>query len=319
MKLRYSVIFSLFLFFSNCTHTRWQANYHTGHPLVGKILDTRTAELKESSRLGDLIISAHPQLVLLGEAHDHPDHHRIHSEILEQLKFKKRLGTLFLEHLNIDQNQTLDKLLSMPNPFADLQEKLGWSEGWDDFKFYEPMLKAAWDAKQQIKGVNISRKDLKALVKGENVESVSSKELARIHKLPHLSESLKQALAAEIVSAHCNMFAEKHASPIVEAQVMRDKIMSYFLIESLVPGKISTFIGGNSHMRRDRGVPYYLKAYKPDLKLLSIGFIQVDPNKQDPKLYGDLPYDLILFTPVFDPADPCEKFRKSLETMKKAS
>ncbi|MFK7827719.1 MAG: ChaN family lipoprotein [Oligoflexales bacterium] len=317
MLLRYLFVFTFIFLMIQCIHTSWQATHHVNHPLVGKILDKNSGELIEFSEFNNNIMNSRPDLILLGEVHDHPDHHILHLKILKSLDQRNLLGSLFLEHFDLGQNKTLNNIFNGPDPFIDLEKKLNWSQGWDDFRFYEPMLKTAWKAKQKIKGVNISRKHLKMLVNGKKVEVLSEEEIQRINKIPSISKILEDSLAEEIVRSHCDMFPKKHAAPIVNAQILRDKIMSHLLFGSLAPKKISVFIGGNGHMRKDRGVPYYLAPLDPSLRLLSVGFIQVNQEKTDLDSYADLPYDLIFFTPVFDVSDLCKKFRKSLEEMKK--
>ena len=319
MNFRYLYVFIICFISIRCTHTHWEATHFTKHPLVGKILNKETGHLVELSELKKHISEIKPDLILLGEVHDHPDHHTMHAKILENLGKKMLLGTLFLEHLDLDQNKILPDIFSGPKPFVDLEKKLNWGQGWDDFRFYEPMIKIALKAGQNIKGVNISRRDLKSLVKGELVPSLTKEDVLALEKIQDLSGELEDSLAEEIVKSHCNMFPKQHAHPIVKAQTLRDKIMTHSILSSLRSGKISVFIGGNGHVRIDRGVPFYLSSRKPKLKLISIGFIQVDPGKTSKELYRVKPYDFIFFTPVFDVSDPCEKFRKSLEKMRKNS
>ena len=315
MKLRRYLALVFFLLLVQCTHTKWQAVHHTKHPLVGKILDTQTGNFVDFTKFEAFVVEKKPNVIFLGEVHNHPDHHMFHLKILKSLFQNNLLGTLFLEHFNLDQNADLKKALSSPDPFNDFDKKLKWGKGWDAFSFYEPMLRLAWQSHQEIKGVNLSRKDLKNLVNKRDPMPISASEYKNLLELPSITPLLKNNLAEEIVRSHCHMFGKEHAEPIVKAQVLRDKVMTISLLKGLAPEKISVFIGGNGHMVKDRGVPFYLKGSMASLKVVSVAFFPVNPEQKDKSIYLKQPYDFIFFTPVFDPTDPCEKYKKHLQKM----
>jgi uncharacterized iron-regulated protein len=62
-------------------------------------------------------------------------------------------------------------------------------------------------------------------------------------------------------------------------------------------------IAGNGHVRKDRGVPWYLAQLRPAARIVSIGLIEVEDDLDDAG--DDLPYDYVWFTPRVDDADPC--------------
>jgi uncharacterized iron-regulated protein len=77
----------------------------------------------------------------------------------------------------------------------------------------------------------------------------------------------------------------------------------------------AVLIAGDGHVRRDLVVPAYLRAARPGESILSVGLLEVEVGKSDPEAYladsagGELQYDFVRFTPRWDRADPCEKFR----------
>lgn len=65
----------------------------------------------------------------------------------------------------------------------------------------------------------------------------------------------------------------------------------------------AVLIAGNGHVRRDLGVPYYLRAagVRAD-QIVSIGYLEA-PER-------DAPYDLVKLTDGVDRGDPCAEFRR---------
>jgi hypothetical protein len=80
---------------------------------------------------------------------------------------------------------------------------------------------------------------------------------------------------------------------------------------------------GAGHARRDRGVPVHLARQAPGASIASVAFVEVEPAAVKPGDYAArfgataLPFDYVWFTPKIDEADPCEKFKQSLESIGK--
>jgi uncharacterized iron-regulated protein len=87
-------------------------------------------------------------------------------------------------------------------------------------------------------------------------------------------------------------------------------------------GDGAVLIAGTGHVRTDRGVPAYLRRIAPAPRTVSVAFLEVDPKRPDADSYAarfnrGLPFDYVWFTPAVDDEDPCEKFRKSLERLRR--
>ena len=99
---------------------------------------------------------------------------------------------------------------------------------------------------------------------------------------------------------------------MVKAQEFKDRWMS----EHLSIGDAATqrvVIAGNGHVRKDYGLPNHL----PNTTV-SVGIIEVDQGKLSPGDYQPERYDYVWFTPRLDTLNPCDKYRRALEQMKKA-
>ena len=66
-----------------------------------------------------------------------------------------------------------------------------------------------------------------------------------------------------------------------------------------------------ARLRRDFGVPRLL----PAGDVASLAFLEVTPGTTAPP--GGMPYDYVWYTPRVDDRDPCERFRKPLEQMRR--
>jgi uncharacterized iron-regulated protein len=82
------------------------------------------------------IVSA--QVLILGEIHDNPEHHRIQAAIIRELAKQGRLDAILWEHIDSDQASLLQELT--PETVDLIPEKLRWkTSGWPDFTIYRPV------------------------------------------------------------------------------------------------------------------------------------------------------------------------------------
>jgi uncharacterized iron-regulated protein len=129
-------------------------------------------------------------------------------------------------------------------------------------------------------------------------------------------------MALEIRESHCGQAPESMLDRMVDIQWARDARMA----ASLARGGQrdgAVLIAGAGHARRDHGVPAHLARQAPGAAVASVAFLEVDPaaaraGDYAPRFASDaLPFDYVWFTPKIDDVDPCEKFKKPLETIGK--
>jgi uncharacterized iron-regulated protein len=73
-------------------------------------------------------------------------------------------------------------------------------------------------------------------------------------------------------------------------------------------------IAGNGHIRKDRGVPWYLARRDPGARVVTIGLLEVRDEVLRPP--ADLPYDYVWFTPRVDDDDPCAAHKGELQRLR---
>jgi hypothetical protein len=140
---------------------------------------------------------------------------------------------------------------------------------------------------------------------------------------PPPSEQARRAFAAEVREAHCGMAPDAMVDAMIDAQRARDATLAGALLAAgAADGAV--LIAGAGHVRRDRGVPLYFERRAPERSVLALAFREVERGSDgadtDPtaRVSGTgAEFDLVWFTPRVDDQDPCERFRRDLERLRR--
>ena len=243
-------------------------------------------------------------IILIGETHDHPQHHQIQAELIKKLKPQ----TVAFEMLNTDQQQALDQLETKPP--SDWDNWLAWSQrGWPDFELYQPVFEAAIRVKAKLLAAHPHPSVLAPLKIGAELPSKLKEQLKLDAPLPDEQEAIMEE---EIKVAHCG-----HASPpiveaMIKAQRLKDSWMANQLLQST--GK-RVLIVGRGHIHPQRGIPWAIKQLDPDssLKVAIISLAeQVSKDIDDSTVFKHLH----LKVKAHRHDDPCERFKEQLKKLK---
>jgi uncharacterized iron-regulated protein len=298
----------------------WQSPVEREHPLVGKVWDvsanTTISEATLNARL------AGSRFVILGERHDNPDHHVLQAKLVRALVEAGRHPAVGFEMLSTDDTAAVARYLARsPKDAAGLGDAVNWRRtGWPEWRFYQPIAQAALDGSLPIVATNLSRPATDA-VRRNGLPGLGPALTTQL-RLAEPSPETRTAMALEIREAHCGQVAEDMIARMVDIQWARDARMA----ASLARGGQrdgAVLIAGAGHARRDRGVPVHLARQAPGAGIASVAFVEVDPAAIKPGDYAArfastaLPFDYVWFTPKIDEADPCEKFKQSLESIGK--
>jgi uncharacterized iron-regulated protein len=289
------------------------AALHADHPLVGRTWAVRDAAWVEPSARDAALARA--DLVLLGETHDNPEHHRLQAAILRALVAAGRRPAVAFEMLDTGQQPKVDAALreSPGDPDA-LAAAVGWDEsGWPEFSMYRPVFAAALDAGLPIVAANLSRQQARKIFEGaKDVISPRARQLLDNH--PPLTQAEQASLREEMAASHCGELPASMLDPMVEMQRARDAQLAERLLAA-ADARGAVLIAGAGHVRDDRGVPSYLRQEAPAPSLRTVGFVEVQAGRDDPAAYAAefgverLPFDYVVFTPRTDRGDPCEGLR----------
>ena len=273
----------------------WEAPLGHDHPWLGRIWSEAEGRWIDRETLLSALDGA--EVVLLGEVHDHPDHHRLRAEVI------RALGTP--EHAVVFEQLDTAQEVEAADP-AELAAVSGWAEtGWPDFALYAPLFEAVYEVGAQVVAGHPTRAQVRQ-VATEGLDALPPEVTADLPLRP-LPDPLREDLVAEIVAGHCHMFGPERADPLVAAQTFKDAHMARAIAEA---GPPAVLIAGNGHLRPDRGVPFYL-----DPASTTVAFLEVrDETPEGPPEVGGAA-DYVWFTARRHDEDPCERYREQLEGM----
>ena len=276
--------------------TAWLSPHERGHPLVGRIVDARTGGAVTRDELERRAAAA--RWVLLGEAHDNADHHRLQAEVVSALLRAGRAPALAMEQFDREHQLAMDTARSRgekdPDRIADAGkfDRKGWR--WPD---YRPLVAIAATRGLPLLAANLSREDARALMKSGRPAP----------GLAPLAVEDNTLLERDIVEGHCGVRPPQALlGGMVEAQRARDAQMAVALLAAGPGG--AALVAGAGHVRRDRGVPAYLPAEERS-RTLVIAFLEVEAGVDAPAAGLGALYDLVWYTPRADRTDPCKDLR----------
>ena len=302
----------------------WIKSVGGGHALAGKVFAVGPDGLTELHSDGTL--PALPQgLLLLGEVHDNPHHHRVRAWLIAGAARARPLGArpaVVFEQIDADQQSALDEFRARPaaqdaSAAADgLLRLLKWeTSGWPSAELYKPLFEAAIAAELPIHAGSPPRERVRAVARG-GLASMEPAERARLRLEAALPAPLAEALNRELVDSHCGALPPQAIGGMATAQRYRDAYLADALIGAAARHGSAILIAGNGHVRSDRGVPWHIRERAPATPVTSVLLIEVEEGKTNPAEYvprdpqGWPAADLMIFTPRAERADPCERFRK---------
>lgn len=291
---------------------------HQNHPLVGKVWDGKQQKFIGQPQLLTAIIES--EYLLLGETHDNSEHHQHQAWVIDQLSNKKIKAGIAFEMISNKQAQLIDndKLISTDELFRKLTTH---KSGWKYREYYMPVFESSIRAKYPLYAANLDRQSLLTIIsKGKEALPV---ELANQLADTPLPEHQITSLRKDIIESHCGMSKPEMVDAMLLGQRIRDVTMSNSLYRNKNQNTTTmVLIAGSGHVRKDRGVPYYLKKRGPQARITSIAWIEVDKDAHDISDYSEhigknaTRFDYIWFTAQADRPDPCEKMKRFMQRHK---
>jgi uncharacterized iron-regulated protein len=290
------------------TPVSWRTSLGRDHPLVGRIWDCRRRAWVEPDAVWQRLRDA--RIVLLGEKHDNPDHHRLQAAALAALVAGGRRPAVAFEMFDGDQQKAIDQYRARPSAAAGgLGEATGWqTTGWPSFEAYLPIVEVAFDKGLPIVAANLPLARVRAVVH-EGARALGPEAAALGLDRPFPAD-LEASLEKELRASHCGGLPEAMLASMAVAQHARDAQMARALIDA-DKGQGAVLVAGAGHVRLDRGVPYYVRQRKAGVSTASVAFIEVVRGADAPSAYAEafasaeLPFDLVWFTPRASDDDPC--------------
>ncbi len=265
-------------------------------PLPSGQIDNGIVDLRSGERLtpeqlvGEL---ARADWVLVGERHDHPDHHVLQRWLLEALAQRRQTGSLLLEMLNPDQQARVDAVRARwaagERP-GDLVEALAWQPGWD-WALYGELVEYALGLPSPLLAANLDRSEI----------------LDIYRRQPQLggqrsgAPAVLAALDVQIRESHCGMLPESQVPAMRLVQQQRDRRMAERLLQAPRPALL---FAGAFHVRRDLGVPLHLD------DLGARGVTRVLILAEEGADLSERQADFVWYTRALPEKDHCAEWRK---------
>ena len=300
----------------------WASPELRDHPLAGRIWDPAGGRFVQPGELVTALRGA--RFLLLGERHDNADHHRFQAWAAEQLLAAGRRPALTMEMIDGAQQARLEAhRAAHPDDAAGLGAAIAWDDsGWPAWALYQPIVVPFLAAGLSVSAASLERSRLRQVMT-EGLEVMEPGRVAALALEPPPDAALLQEMAAEIRTSHCDLLPDSMIGPMTLAARVKDAVMSEAMsLGDRASGDGALLIAGNGHVRRDRGVPWYLARLHPEAGVLAIGQLEVEPGRFEPADYGDLlggtalPFDFVWFTPRKDLEDPCETHAEQLQRAK---
>jgi len=297
---------------------RWQSQGDIGHPLVGVIVDVAAQRRVSEAELIARVRAA--DVVLVGETHDNPDHHRLEAALLQAFSTTHRAPAVVFEMLNREQQPAVDASIAAHPTDADaLAQAVAWdSSGWPAWSMYRPVFEASLASRGPILAAGLDR-DAAMRIAHEGVAALDPALVQAFGLAAPLPAEFQASMRREMSEAHCGLLPESMLDSMVLVQRARDASLAERLHEGTLGGRGALLIAGAGHVRRDQGVPAQLtRAY--GASSLAIGLLQVNAEDASPDRYAAafearvLPFDFVWFTPHPDDVDHCAELRAHSRT-----
>ena len=281
------------------------------HPLAGRIWDVAHGRFVPMTALASAVSAA--RFALLGERHDHPEHHEFQAWLLRRMVESGRRPALAFEMLDTTQAPALARhLAAAPRDAAGLGDAVGWgASGWPDWRLYQPIAVTALAAGLPIVAANLPTATVRAVARGDL--ATLDPAFVRRHALDRPAPA-QAALEDEIRAAHCGALPDTLVPGMVTAQRARDAEMAERLVAGQRDGAV--LIAGAGHVRTDHGVPRALAVLAPEAGVAAVAFLEVADGWTAPADYAArfgasrLPFDYVWFTARADNVDQCTRLRE---------
>lgn len=293
----------------------WTLTVARDHPLVGYVLSPRDGRWVGAAELAAALAEA--EVVLLGETHDNPDHHRLQATLLRQVLAGGRRPALVFEMFDATQAESLARAQAVAAPTPEsIAEATDWKgSGWPDFALYRPIFEVGLSARLELVAGNLPRQVVREAVRA-GVGRLPEDVRETMARAGEPSAGALKAWAKEMEESHCQEVPRGLLDGLVRAQRARDVQMALRVAAAASGGKGVVLVTGDGHARSDRGVPAWLARIAPGTKVLSIGLVEVDPALRTPRDHvvpyatEQFPFDFVVFTPRAEREDPCEALRR---------
>jgi uncharacterized iron-regulated protein len=294
----------------------WHSRIAADHPLVGRIWRASDGAFIGRDQLAAALVAA--DLVLLGETHDNPDHHRIQAWAVGRLVAAGKRPGIALEMIRADQQDIVDAhFRARPGDVPGLGPVLAWERsGWPEWRHYAQVIAPLAPLRVALIGANLPGPMIRAVAR-DGLGALGGDRVRALALDRPMPESVHDAIEREIIESHCGHVPPPRARAFATIQIARDAALADGLLTAADrAGGSAVLVAGSGHVRRDRGVPLHLARRGKTGAIAVLAPIEVRADAATPADYAvafgasRLPFDYVWFTPRQERDDPCNSFKK---------
>jgi uncharacterized iron-regulated protein len=269
-------------------------------PARDPILDVASGKPLTRDQLRQRLDGA--DFVLLGEVHDNPAHHALRAELIEA---SRRKPALVFEQFPWRADSLLRDIPARPDE-AWLAHAGFDAKGWR-WPLHAPLLAVAAERDLPAYGSQLGREALRPMREGGAAAAPAP--LGDYMRRAPLEGPGLAALDATLLGSHCGQLPPQMVPTLRLSQEARDAAMADALLRAGKDGP-AWLLAGDGHVRRDYGVPRFLERLAPGKRVLSVGFVEREPDGSPPDAAARAPYDVVWLTDRAEREDPCKDFGK---------
>ncbi len=233
--------------------------------------------------------------VLLGEVHDSAAAQQQRLQALTRAVHAGWRPAIAMEQFDRERQPDIDRARAERPRDADylIAQAAGSKSGWD-WSLYKPVIALALQYDLPLLAANLSRADAAKIVRGGYADVFQQDQQATLGLDRALPQDIVAAQTAALDAGHCGHFPKAMLPGMLNAQAARDAVMAQTLRPYASRGAV--LIAGNGHVRRDIGVPRWLR--DDGAGVLSVGYIEADTSGTG--------FDAVVRVPGKERDDPCK-------------
>ena len=285
----------------------WSHSYGADNPQAGTIRELATG--KEISRRELLARLREQDFVLVGEVPGNADQARLAADLVTDLARRARLGAVALESLPTDtQPLIVEYLAAHPGDSSGLDRAIkAAAPDRPHLAQFSPAIAAAVESGAQVVAADLSAATLRAVLT-HGYKALQPDFVRRTGLVEPFATPVAEDLRRELAAASCGRANERALNALARARRARDATMADRMAAVTGRGQ-SLLLAAPSHVRTDRGVPWYLRQLRPEARIASLAFVELDGASAEPP--AGLPFDYVWLTPSSRPPgyDGCAALR----------
>jgi uncharacterized iron-regulated protein len=216
-------------------------------------------------------------IVFFGELHDNPIAHWLEYEVTADLHgiAADRL-VMGAEMFEADNQLLLNEYLSSAYEADKFEAEV---KLWKNYKTdYKPLLEFARKNNLPFIATNIPRRYASMVSKKglEVLDSLSAQAREYIAPLPVYYDPEVKCYKDMLDMNGIQGMGGKPNENMPKAQAIKDATMAHFTLKNLQPGKLFIHYNGSYHSDNYLGIIYYLKLYRPDIRVATITTVLQD-------------------------------------------